>query len=69
MAVAALMDLDTPGLAKDEVYRLRAIVHSAGVVQVRIANFVDYCGIEAKLIELDEKYEKLVQQGHSDSKI
>ena len=69
MAVAALMELDTPGLAKDEVYRLRSIVHSAGVVQVRIANFVNYRQIEEKLIELDEKYEKLAQEGRPDSKI
>ena len=69
MAVAALMQLDTPGLGKDEVCRLRAIVQSAGVCQVKIADYVNYRRIEEKLIELDEKYEKLVREGRSNSKI
>ncbi|WNZ28472.1 MAG: hypothetical protein IAX21_07325 [Candidatus Bathyarchaeota archaeon] len=61
-ALAALKALEKPGLAKVEVMRLRAIIQSAAVCQVKIAEFIDYARIEAKLIELDEKYEKLVQE-------
>ena len=61
-ALAALKALEKPGLAKVEVMRLRAIIQSAATCQVKIAEFIDYARIEAKLIELDEKYEKLVQE-------
>ena len=61
-AAAALVGLETPGLSKTEVMCLRALIQSAAVYQVRIAEYMDYRRIEAKLIDLDEKYERLVQE-------
>ena len=60
-ALAALKALEKPGLAKVEVMRLRAIIQSAALCQGKIAEFINYARIEAKLIDLDEKYERLVQ--------
>ena len=62
IAVAAMMELRTPGLSKGEVGRLRSLVHSAGICQVRIGEYMDYRRIEAKLIDLDEKYERFVRE-------
>jgi hypothetical protein len=62
-ALAALKALEKPGLAKVEVMRLRAIIQSAALCQGKIAEFINYARIEAKLIDLDEKYERLVRQG------
>jgi hypothetical protein len=68
IAVAAMMELRNPGLSKGEVGRLRGLVHSAGVCQLRIGEYINYRRIEAKLIDLDEKYEKLVQERRKNTK-
>ena len=68
IAVAAMMQLRTPGLSKGEVGRLRSLVHSAGVCQVRIGEYVNYRRIEAKLIDLDEKYERLIRERRKNTK-
>jgi hypothetical protein len=62
MAAAAMKELEKPGLLKVEVMRLRALIQSAAVYQVKIAEYMDYRRIEAKLIDLDEKYERLVRE-------
>ena len=67
-AAAAMAGLETPGLSKTEVMRLRALIQSAAVYQVRIAEYMDYRRIEAKLIDLDEKYERLVQERRKNTK-
>ena len=67
-AAAALVGLETPGLSKTEVMRLRALIQSAAVYQVRIAEYMDYRRIEAKLIDLDEKYERLVRERRKNTK-
>ena len=67
-AVAALNALETPGLSKTEVIRLRALVQSAATVQVKIGEYVDYRRIEAKLIDLDEKYERLIRERRKNTK-
>lgn len=67
-AAAALAGLETPGLSKTEVMRLRALIQSAAVYQVRIAEYMDYRRIEAKLIDLDEKYERLVRERRKNTK-
>jgi len=67
-AAAALKALERPGLSKTEVMRLRALIQSAAVYQVRIAEYMDYRRIEAKLIDLDEKYERLVRERRKDTK-
>ena len=67
-AAAAMKALETPGLSKAEVMRLRSLIQAASVYQVKLAEYLDYRGIEAKLVELDEKYEKLVQERRKNSK-
>ena len=67
-AAAAMAGLETPGLSKTEVMRLRALIQSAAVYQVRIADYMDYRRIEAKLIDLDEKYERLVRESRKYTK-
>jgi len=62
MAAAAMKELEKPNLSKTEVMRLRALIQSAAVYQVKIAEYMDYRRIEAKLIDLDEKYERLVRE-------
>jgi hypothetical protein len=66
--VAAMNALETPGLSKNEIARLRSIIQAASVYQVKIAEYMDYRGIEAKLIDLDEKYARLVREKGKDSK-
>jgi hypothetical protein len=66
--VAAMNALETPGLSKNEISRLRSIIQAASVYQVKIAEYMDYRGIEAKLIDLDEKYARLVREKGKDSK-
>jgi hypothetical protein len=61
MAAAAMKQLET-AKSKTEIMRLRAIIQATSVYQIKLAEYLDYRGIEAKLIELDEKYEKLVQE-------
>lgn len=66
--VAAMNALEKPGLSKTEIARLRSIIHASSVYQVKIAEYMDYRGIEAKLIDLDEKYARLVREKGKDSK-
>ena len=67
-AAAALVGLETPGLSKTEVMRLRALIQSAAVYQVKIAEYMEYRRIEAKLIDLDEKYERLIRERRKNTK-
>ena len=67
-AAAALAGLETPGLSKVEVMRLRALIQSAAVYQAKIAEYMDYRRIEAKLIDLDEKYERLIRERRKNTK-
>ncbi len=66
--VAAMNALEKPGLSKTEISRLRSIIQAASVYQVKIAEYMDHRGIEAKLIDLDEKYARLVREKGKDSK-
>lgn len=60
--VAALKGLETEGLDKSEVLRLRGIVQGVKVYQELLADYVDYRGIEAELLELREKYAELAEK-------
>ena len=66
--VAAMNALETPGLSKNEIARLRSIIQAVSVYQVKIAEYMDYRGIEAKLVDLDEKYARLVREKGENSK-
>ena len=59
--VAALKALETEGLDKSEVLRLRGIVQGVKVYQELLADYIDYRGIEAELVEMREKYAELAK--------
>jgi endonuclease III-like uncharacterized protein len=60
--VAAMNALKTPGLSKTEIMRLRTLIQTSGLYQHRLAEYVDYRGIEREMIDLKEKYEALVKR-------
>ena len=59
MLAGAMNALRTPGLSKTEVTRLRSLIQAASVYQVKFAEYVDYRGIEKRLVELGRKFEEL----------
>jgi hypothetical protein len=59
--VAALKALETPGLSKTEVMRLRCLIQTCGLYQKYIAEYMHYMQIERNLVNLEEKYEKLAK--------
>jgi hypothetical protein len=60
---AALSALETPGLEKSEVMRLRAVIQGVKVYKELLADYMDYRGLEAELMELRKKYEQLASKG------
>jgi hypothetical protein len=54
---AALKALEKPGMEKNEVLRLRGIIAGAKVYKELLADYMNYRGLEAKLLELKRKYE------------
>ena len=63
---AAMNALKTPGLGKLEILRLRGLIQAAMAYQVKVAEFIDYCGIEARLAKMEEKYEHLLREEAKD---
>jgi len=61
LLVAAMEALQKPGLSRAEVSRLRSIIQAVRTYKELFADYVDYRGIEAELIELEAKYGKLVE--------
>ena len=59
---AALKALDTPGLGKSEALRLRSIISGAKVYKELLADYVNYRGLEAELLELRQKYAELAKK-------
>ncbi len=64
---AALEALRSPEVEKIDVLRLRAIIQGVRVYQELLAEYVDYRGIEAKVVELEEKYAKLLEDKAKDN--
>jgi hypothetical protein len=62
---AAMKALETPGLDRVEVLRLRSLIQAASAYQIKLAEFVDYRGLEAELLELKRKYADLVKKTQS----
>ena len=56
---AAVIGLKTKGLDKTEVIRLRGIIAGCKVYEELLADYIDYRGLEAELLDLREKYEFL----------
>jgi hypothetical protein len=61
---SAVAGLKTPGLDKTEVIRLRGIIAGCKVYKEMLADYLDYCGLEAELLELREKYAELAKKSH-----
>ncbi len=53
---AALEALKSPGLEKNDVFRLRTIITGAKVYKDLLSDYINYRGLEAELLELREKY-------------
>jgi IS30 family transposase len=64
---AALEALRSPEIDKLDVLRLRAIIQGVRVYQDKVAEFVDYRGIEAKVVDLEAKYAKLLEDKTKDN--
>ena len=62
---AALKSLETPGLDKNEILRLRCLIIGAKVYKELLADYVNYKGLEAELLELREKYAELSKKSPS----
>ena len=69
MLAGAMKALQTPGLSKTEVMRLRSLIQAASVYQVKFAEYLDYRGIEKKLAELEKKYADLVKREPMEKKV
>ena len=53
---AALKALETSGLEKTDVFRLRCIISGAKVYKELLTDYINYRGLEAELLELRGKY-------------
>ncbi len=51
--------LQTPGLEKTDVLRLRSIIAGAKAYKELLSDYVNYRGLEVELLELKEKYAEL----------
>ncbi len=59
---AALKGLETGGLKRDEILRLRGIILGAKTYKELLADYVNYRAIEAELLEWRNKYEALARK-------
>jgi hypothetical protein len=65
---AAVIGLKKPGLDKTEVIRLRGIVAACKVYKQMLADYMDYRGLEAELMEWRAKYEVLSKTADASTK-
>lgn len=63
--VAAVNGLETPGLEKSEILRLRGIIAGVNSYQGLLADYLDYRRLEAELIEWKNKYAEFTKKGSS----
>lgn len=61
LMAGALNTLQKPGLDKAEVARLKTIVTTSKAYQKLFADYVDYRGVEKKLLQLRKDYAELVK--------
>jgi len=55
--------LKSPGLEKNDVFRLRTIITGAKVYKDLLSDYINYRGLEAELLELRDKYGELSKKG------
>ena len=66
---AAMKALENPKLTKTDVMRLRTLIHTCTVYQKLFAEYVGYKRIERKLIELDERFERVRKEREDRTKM
>jgi len=66
---AALNAGSRSGLNRTEVQRLHAIANLARTYKELLADYIDYRGIEVKLLEMEEKYAQLAAEKPKDNEI
>jgi IS30 family transposase len=59
--VAAMIKLEEP-LSKTDVMRLRTLIQSCNIYQMRLAEYIKYRMIEERLLEMERKYTRLAQK-------
>ncbi len=59
---AALKSLEQPGLDQTEVLRFRTVIPGVKIYKEIFADYLDYCGLEERLVELEGKYEALTNK-------
>ena len=62
---AALKALETDGLKRDDILRLRGIILGAKTYKELIVDYINYRGLEAELLEWRNKYEALAKKSRS----
>ena len=62
---AALKALETPGLDKTEVLRLRGIISGCKTYKEQFSDYLNYRELEERLVELEGKYRALVKKQKS----
>lgn len=55
---AALKALETPGLSKSEILRLKSVATTARAYQENFAKYMDYRGLERDLVRLRQQFEE-----------
>ena len=60
--VASMTALETICLSKTEIMRLRSLIQTSGLYQKRITEYIDFRGLEKRLIELTEEYAELAKR-------
>jgi len=59
LLAAAMNALQTPNLSKAEIARLRSIIQAVKTYKELLADYINYRQIEARLIEMEQKYAEL----------
>jgi len=59
---AALKSLETSGLKRDDILRLRGIIAGAKTYKELLADYINYRSLEAELLEWRNKYEELAKK-------
>jgi len=59
---AALKTLETSGLKRDDILRLRGIIAGAKIYKELLADYINYRALEAELLEWRNKYEELAKK-------
>jgi len=59
---AALQTAKQPNLNRTEILKLNAVVNLVRTYQALLAEYIDYRGIERKLLDMEAKYAQLVKE-------